>query len=205
MEPEMQSIIDKGRKLKKQIGEMIRKHEYPQGNENQLLLGYHSIMVEHHASIHLLIEHRLYGSAFALVRALYEPLYRAHWVHGCSTDDQIDKIIEGKDVFPKMKCMVEEIDNAYGTGNFWKEIKNNSWSAMNDYTHSGVRQISNRFNKNEIISNYEKEAIIEVLNGTNVALLLMALFFFNTFMKTDEVNQIREMIINYDATGDNNA
>ncbi|MEW6671621.1 MAG: hypothetical protein AB1427_07950 [Thermodesulfobacteriota bacterium] len=203
MESVMKSIIDKGRKLKKEIGEMVKKHEYPHGNKNQLLLGYHSIMVEHHTSIHLLIENKLNGSAFALVRALYEPLYRAHWVHGCATDDQIEKIVEGKDVFPKMKCMVEEIDSAYGTGNFWQEIKNNSWSAMNDYTHSGVRQISNRFDNNEVISNYDMGAIIEVLNGTNMALLLMGLFFFHVFMKTDEINQIREMVINYSNTGEN--
>ena len=130
MKPEIQAIINKGRKLKKQIGEMIRKHEYPKGNKNLLLLGYHSIMAEHHTAIHLLIKHNLYGSSFALVRVLYEPLYRAHWVHGCATDELIDNIVEGKNVFPKMKRMVEEIDNAYGTGNFWQDIKNNSWSAI---------------------------------------------------------------------------
>jgi hypothetical protein len=205
MDPEILSIIDKGKKLKFQIGEMVRRHEYPQGKKNLILLGYHSIMVEHHDAIHLLIENKLYGSAFALVRAFYEPLYRAHWVHGCATEDQIDKIIEGKDVFPRLKEMVKEIDDAYDTGDFWQNIKDNSWSAMNDYTHSGMRQISNRFGNNEVVSNYERGAIIEVLNGTNMALLLMALFFFHTYMKTNEVKEVENMVINYNSIESDNA
>lgn len=197
MEPEIISIIDKGRNLKRKIGGMVTKHGYPNGNKNRILLGYHIIMVEHHDAIHLLIQNKLYGSAFALVRALYEPLYRAHWVNACATDNQIDKIIKGKNVFPKMKEMAEEIDNAYGTDDFWQMIKTNSWSAMNDYTHSGMRQLSRRFVENEVAPNYELGEVVEVLDGTNMALLLMALFFFNVYKKTEEIKVIRQMIMEY--------
>ena len=160
-------------------------------------IAYHDLIVEHHTSIHLLIQNKLYGSSFALVRALYEPLYRAHWVHGCATKDQINRIVKGENVFPKMKDMVEEIDKAFGTGDFWQMIKDNSWSAMNDYTHSGMRQIGNRFKNNEVVPGYELNAIVEVLNGTNMALLLMALFFFHTFGKINEAKDIEKMIIDY--------
>jgi len=154
-------------------------------------------MVEHHDAIHLLIQNKLYGSGFALVRALYEPLYRAHWANACATDKQIDKIMKGKDVFPKMNEMVKEIDNAYGTGDFWQMIKNNSWPAMNDYTHAGMRQLSRRFVEDEVAPNYDLGELIEVLDGTNMALLLMALFFFNVYKKTEEVKVIRQMIMEY--------
>jgi hypothetical protein len=197
MEQEILSIIDKGRELKVQIGKLVTKHDYPKGNKNLVLLGYYSIMVEHHSAIHLLIQNELNGSAFALVRALYEPLYRAHWVNACATDDQIDKIIKGKDIFPKMNEMVEQIDNAYRTGDFWQMIKTNSWSAMNDYTHSGMRQLSRRFIENEVAPNYDLGELIEVLNGTNMALLLMALFSFNVYNKTEEVKVVRQMIMEY--------
>ncbi len=197
MEPEILSIIDKGTNLKLQIGKMVTKHDYPKGNKNLILLGYHSIMVEHHDAIHLLIQNKLYGSAFALVRAFYEPLYRAHWVNACATDDQIYKIMKGKDVFPKMNEMVEKIDNAYGTGDFWEMIKKNSWSPMNDYTHSGIRQLSRRFVEDEVAPNYHLGEIVEVLDGTNMALLLMALFFFNVYKKTEEIEVIRQMIMEY--------
>jgi hypothetical protein len=144
-----------------------------------------------------LIEHQLRGSAFALVRALYEPLYRAHWVNACATERQIEKIIQGKNIFPNMKTMVEEIDHKYDTDDFWQVVKKNSWVAMNDYTHSGMRQIARRFFQNGVEPNYDVAEIKEVLDGTNVALLLMALFFFNVYEKTNEVKTVEKMILEY--------
>ena len=197
MESEIISIIEKGKQIKRTIGGMVTKYDYPQGDKNLLLIAYHSILVEHHDSIHLLIENQLCGSAFALVRALYEPLYRAHWVNACATEKQIEKIIKGKDIFPNMKTMVEEIDQKYDTNDFWQVVKKNSWAAMNDYTHSGMRQISRRFVQDGVESNYDVAEIKEVLDGTNVALLLMALFFFNVYKKPDEVKAVEKMILEY--------
>jgi hypothetical protein len=197
MEKEIDLIVEKGKNLKLKIGKMVSSYDYPRDKKNLILIAYHSLIAEHHTSIHLLIQNKLYGSSFSLVRALYEPLYRAHWVYGCATMDQINRIVAGKNVFPKMKDMVEEIDRAYDTGGFWQMIKDNSWSAMNDYTHSGVRQIGCRFKDNEVAPYYELDAIIEVLNGTNMALLLMALFFFHALGKTKETKEIEKMIIDY--------
>ncbi|MFC1838520.1 DUF6988 family protein [Thermodesulfobacteriota bacterium] len=197
MEKEIIELIDKGKSIKINIEKMVKRHRYPQDNKSMLFIAYHSIVAEHHTSIHLLIQSGLTGSSFALVRSLYEPIYRAHWVYGCALDDQIKKIIKGKDIFPRMKDMVEEIDDSLGTGDFWQLIKKNSWTAMNDYTHSGMRQIMNRFKGNEVIPDYELGAIVEVLSGTNIALLLMALFFFNAFNKIDEVKELQGMIVEY--------
>jgi hypothetical protein len=197
MQPEIILLIEKGKDIKLKISEMVKKYHYPEGNKNFILLGYYSILVEHHDAIHLLIQNELYGSAFALVRALYEPLFRAHWVGACATTMQIDKIIEGKDIFPKMEDMVEEMDRVYGTGDFWQKIKRNFWSAMNDYTHSGIRQLGRRFIEDAVKQNYDFGEVVEVLDGTNMALLMMALFFFNVHVKEKEIEIIKQMIIEY--------
>lgn len=76
-------------------------------------------------------------------------------------------------------------------------MKKNSWDAMNDYTHSGMRQIARRFLKGGVEPNYDVDEIKEVLNGTNVALLFMALFFFNVYEKSDEVKVVEKMILEY--------
>ena len=197
MESEIISIIDKGINLSSRIGGMVIKYDYPNDDKSLILLAYHSIVAEHHKAIHLLIQNNLYGSAFALVRAMYEPLYRAQWVNKCATEEQIKKIIKGKDAFPKMYKIVKDIDSAYGTGDFWQMIKRNSWSPMNDYTHTGIRQISRRFKEDEVSPNYDSGELIEVLNNTNMALLLMALFFFNVFRKTKEIKEVEQMIMEY--------
>jgi hypothetical protein len=197
MNADISAIIEKGKKLKQTIGAMVTRLDYPRGDRSFLILAYHSICAEHHGSIHLLVEYQLYGSSFALVRSLYECLYRSHWVHGCATEDQIAQIIKGKDIFPRMNVMVEEIDKRYATEDFWQIVKNNSWSAMNDYAHSGMRQISRRFVQDTVDPNYEIDEIKEVLNGTNMALLLMAYFFFNVYKKDIEASTVREMILKY--------
>lgn len=197
MESEISSIIEKGEKLKGKIGEIVTRYDYPNDNKSLILLAYYSIVVEHHTAIHLLIQNNLYGSAFALVRPIYETLYRAQWVNGCATEEQINKVIKGHDIFPKMNKMVKDIDSAYGTGNFWQMIKSNSWPAMNDYTHTGIRQIGRRFKEDEVLPNYDSGELIEVLNRTNMVLLLMAFFFFNVFTKTKESKEIEQMIMEY--------
>ena len=65
---------------------------------------------------------------------------------------------------------------------------------MNDYAHSGILQISRRFKDRSIEPNYTKEEIVEVLDGSNLAISLMTFFFFNVFRKKEEINLIKEMI-----------
>jgi hypothetical protein len=198
MESKIISIIERGRELKDKIGRIVtRCGGYPNDNKSLILLAYHSMVVEHHTAIHLLIQNNLYGSAFALVRAIYELVYRAHWVNACAAEKQINRAIKGQDIFPKMDEIVKDIDSAYGTGNFWQMIKSNSWSAMNDYTHAGIRQIGRRFKEDEVLPNYDSGELVEVLNGTNIALLLMTFFFLNVLRRTEGIKEIEQMIMEY--------
>jgi hypothetical protein len=200
MEPEIHSIFEKTTKFKRKLGDLVTGYEYPTDPKSQILVAYHSIMAEHHTAIWLLIQNDLHGSAFALVRSFYEPLYRAHWIIGCATAKQIDEVLQGKDIFPKMYGMVEKIDAAFGICDFFQNIKKNSWGPMNDYTHSGIRQIGRRFKYNEVEPNYETEEIVEVLNGINVALMLMALVFFKAFGRIEAANEVEKMLTEYTGT-----
>ena len=200
MEPELHSIFGKTTKFKRKLGDLVTSYEYPTDPKSQFLLAYHSIMAEHHDAIWLLIQNGLHGSAFALVRSFYEPLYRAHWIIGCATDKQIDEVLKGKDIFPKMYEMVEKIDTAFGIGDFFQDIKKNSWGPMNDYTHSGIRQIGRRFKHYAVEPNYETGEIVEVLNGINVALMLMAIVFFKTFGKIEAASEVEKMLNEYTET-----
>lgn len=192
-------IITKGEELKNKIGSMVLKHTYENTDRLRIISAYFSMLVEHHGAIHLLIKKELTGSAFTLVRPLHEILFRSHWIYGCATDCEVEKLIEGENIFPKMPDMVNQLDAAYRTDDFWTSLKNASWAAMNDYTHSGIRQLNRRFKEGGINPNYDEAEIIEVLNGTNVALLIMAFFFFNANKMQKESLAIRNMILNYSA------
>jgi hypothetical protein len=197
MNDEITKLIDKSAHMKTALGRIGTRHEYPTDQKSQILLAYHSIMAEHHSAIFLLVQNDLIGSAFSLVRPIYELLYRTHWVVACASDKHIKGIFAGKDVFPKMRDLVTEIDIAYGTGDFWQTIKNDVWTPMNDYTHSGIRQIGRRFTNNQVLQNYDNGEIIEVLNGVNVALILTAHVFFHHFKKPDVCKEVEDVFNSY--------
>jgi hypothetical protein len=46
MSPQIISTIEKGKRLKLKIGEMVIKYNYPQDKKNLILLSYHSILGE---------------------------------------------------------------------------------------------------------------------------------------------------------------
>jgi hypothetical protein len=198
MEPAINSIIKKTYKFKGKIGDLVTSYsQYPNDNKSLLLLAYKSIIAEHHNAIFLLVQNGLNGSAFALVRVLYETFYRAHWAVGCATKEQVDETLEGKEVFPDMSVMVKKIDATFGTEDFFQIIKKDSWRAMNDYTHSGLLQISRRFENNEVSPNYDTGEIVEVLNGINMALILTAILFFRFFAKVDAVKEVEQILYEY--------
>jgi len=197
MDPEINAIIQKTIVLKERLGHLVTSYEYPTDKKSQILLAYHSLLAEHHSAIFLLIQNDLCGSAFALVRPVYEILYRAHWIAACASEKHIEDIFDDKDVFPKMRDLVVEIDNAYKTGGLWQTIKKSTWLPMNDYTHSGIRQIGRRFYDNQVLQNYEVCEILEVLNGINITLILVANLFFNVFGKVEACNEVEKLLSNY--------
>lgn len=199
MELEIRSLLEKTTRFKRSLGALVTAHEYPTDPKRQLLLAYHSIMSEHHEAICLLIKNGLDGSAFALVRSFYEPFYRAHWIVGCASPKQIDELLHGKDIFPKMHEMVEQIDSAFGIDDFFQNIKKSSWGSMNDYTHSGLRQIGRRFRGNLVEPNYATDEIVEVLDGINIGLLLMGLLFFKVFDRSEAATKVEKLITEYTA------
>ncbi|HKI51610.1 MAG TPA: hypothetical protein VJ995_06020 [Geothermobacteraceae bacterium] len=197
MDSKVTAVIQKTSVLKDRLRHLVTSYEYPTDKKSQTLVAYHSILAEHHSAIFLLIQNDLCGSAFALARPVYEILYRAHWVAACADEKQIEGIFEDKDIFPKMHDLVSQIDSAFNTGDFWRTIKKNSWSPMNDYTHSGIRQIGRRFKDNQVNQNYETGEILELLNGSNIALLLIANLFFSFFKKEYACSEVQEIILNY--------
>jgi len=108
-------------------------------NKTQLLLEYFSTALEHQAAIILLVRNNLRGSALALVRSVFEIVYRSLWVQFCATSEQADKIKKGPFDFPFMGQMVSEVDKTLATS-FFSEIKRLSWGIQNDFTHTGRLQ-----------------------------------------------------------------
>jgi hypothetical protein len=140
-------------------------------NRSQILLAYVSVAMEHQEAIVLLARQRLYGSALALVRSVYEILYRAAWIYSCAKPDDVTRIWEGRFDFPKMGDIVAAIDATSDT-DFFQRFKALSWRDQNDFTHTGRLQIHSRFSGGELESRYPDEMIMAQVSSATMAAIL---------------------------------
>ena len=194
----IEDVTNKGITIRVEIKSMDCKHEYSSGSKNYLLCAYIDIMYEHHESVYLLIGKKLYGAAFALERSLFETLFRALWVNACASEEQIKQICTD-DGFEFPRTMMNEIDKKYTTDGFFWQVKKGSWKAMCSYTHSGLLQISRRFKGDDVDPYYCEGEIVEVLNASNIAILLMARLFFVSMNKTAEAQRVENMMLQYES------
>ena len=187
---DIKSLIDDGESIKSRINVILSTKEFSYSNRSNIIASYYDMIIEHHSSIHLLIQKNFHGSAFALVRIFYELIYKIHWANKVATDEDIDNLINGKNIFPTMNVIVADIDNAFELGIYWQSIHKHSWKAMNDYTHTGILQVSRRFSNNHISPDYSKEEIIEVINNTNLTYLIVTIMIFEYFDWKSEAPEI---------------
>ena len=181
------------------VGKLV-SGEYKDDTRGLLLISYTDLVLEHHESTMVLLEKKLYGSAFSLVRVLFEAFFRAHWTTGCAKDADIEKLRRQEFEFPGVGKMVSEIDTAFRTDGFFEEIKKQSWKAMNSYTHSGIRQLSRRFEQGRISPNYSEDEIKEVIDGATTAVILIARLFCVIMGKSQEADEANKLIENFAAS-----
>ena len=120
--------------------------------------------LEHHEAIVCLVQRKLYGSAFALVRPLFESYVRAIWLGKCANDSDLMRFQKGK-LEKEFKDLVSDVEahEGYNVGVISK-VKSSSWRAMNDFTHGGPLQIIRRITKDEIVANYAEDEVAEAIS-----------------------------------------
>jgi hypothetical protein len=122
-----------------------------------------AIAQEHHHSIVLLMEHRLFASSFALLRIAYEAYVRGEWLSQCATDEQIEKFLEAWEP-PKIAWMLAELEATPAfVDRVLSSLKQTHWTAMCAYTHTGGLHVQ-RWNTSEAVEPvYDQEEVDEVL------------------------------------------
>lgn len=129
----------------------------------RLSLGCLDAALEYQRAMILLVSRQMYGSSFALARLLLEAYVRGVWLHRCASESELAEIENGRE-FKKFFQLIEDIEKLDGfDAGVLSKLKELSWKAMNDYTHTGIRQISRRNSEEFIGSNYDEEEVLEVL------------------------------------------
>jgi hypothetical protein len=108
----------------------------------------------------------------ALVRPLFEIHIRGIWLAKCASDPELMAFQKGK-IDKSFGDLVAEIERheGYNVGVFAR-VKQNSWSAMNDFTHGGALQVIRRITSDSITPNYAADEVAEVLTFSGAIGLL---------------------------------
>jgi hypothetical protein len=163
---------------------------------SQLLLAYASVALEHQEAIVLLASHGLPGSAFALVRPVYEILYRSTWVYYCAKAHEVEKIKAGKFRFPETGDMVAAIDASHGS-DFFGRFKALSWKHQNDFTHTGGLQINSRLTRDDLQAAYPEELIAMQVSAATVAAILVVVLLLKTHSRMADGERLERVVMQF--------
>ncbi len=145
----MTTKIQKSKEYAEKIYFALDGRQIDMNNKKELIVtGFLSLSREHHSSIILLVEKGVYSSAFALLRPLFESVYRGLWVSMVATDEELEKIYNEEYKFsPQLWKYAEDIDEKNETNTFHKRLKQKA-SFLNGMTHGGIEQLVRQFSQN---------------------------------------------------------
>jgi hypothetical protein len=134
------------------------------------------VSVEHSMAIVVLVDDKLYGSALALVRPLFEAYVRGLWLLHSATPDDVDRA--GNDKFPRdFDKMIADLD---ASGQFaFSQLKVEWWSRMCSFTHTGYQQIGARLTPEGLGDGYERSEIDSALQWADAMTLMCVVAFAN--------------------------
>jgi hypothetical protein len=135
--------------------------------------GCFDVAVEHQNAIVVLCENRHFGSAFALIRVIFEACVRGVWLHRCATEQEVTKY-QNDTLDKKFYQVLQQVEKIEGfEDGILGGVKSKYWNAMNSFTHTGILQVSRRLSEDSLGPHYTDDEILEIL-GFSGAMCLFA-------------------------------
>lgn len=150
---------------------VLAKGQAPTGDRKTLLMAYWSLAFDLHRGILALIDHKFYGSSFALVRPIIETTVRAHVALFCT--DEVLKTLHNDTYRTNLATVGKEIDTAFGLDGFFENFLNRARTALHSYTHAGLLQLGRRFKGADLVANYDEAEIIEVIRASTSCVFMV--------------------------------
>lgn len=190
------ATILSGKKLINWIASKQDGFEIKKGKSARISATLLDLALEHHAGIVHLLDARIYGSAFALLRVEFEAFIRATWLQLCATPDELADFERNDTLNLTFGQMINAIEQHQDFQyKVLSVLKQNAWRAMNGYTHGGLHQVVRRMKNGNIQPNYEPEEVVEVLKASGYlalqSLLQIARLAENTDLEEEIIKKLR--------------
>jgi hypothetical protein len=163
--------------------------------DDDLLMGYWSLVFDLGKGIGCLLHHEFYSAAFALFRPMVEALVRAGVVLAGAPED-VQKI--RRDVFVvNFKKDGALIDKALDLGPLMDDFLKGNRELLHSLTHSGTAQLGMRFDGNQIGASVSDPQIAALLGAASNAAFLMTIVVAKHFNFGDVADAANKMFWEY--------
>ena len=167
--------IEHSEKLIQWIDSKIDGLTFVSDDRSRIVAGCFDIALEHQKAIIILLARQMYGSAFSLLRLLFEAYVRGLWLQHCANENEIEKLKNGR-IDKTFGNLIKDIEKNEGyQGGVLSKAKKAGWNKTNCFTHSGFSQVVRRNTESSIEPNYDSEEIKEAMDFTNAIGLLTSL------------------------------
>ena len=186
--------LESSRELVGRINAAAQGVEFPSSDRARLSAALMDQVHEHHESIQLLLEKKLVGSAFALLRVTFETAVRGIWLFMCATDVEVEQFKADRlnKKFAELISAVEAIVGAPESA--LSQVKAKFWGGMCSYAHGGYLQAVRRISSTDIGPNYSEEEQIGVLSFSDFCLVLVSVSLCALGNRGDIANLIAQML-----------
>lgn len=134
---------------------------------------------EHHKALLLLLEQGMTGSAFAMVRVLFETTIRGLWLFRCASDADVRHFAtDPKDL--RIGPMIKAVEALYGKdGGILHKVMKRLLPGLNSYAHSGYLQVVRRITSEHITPSYADEEQLAAVAFADFCFFLAAVEILN--------------------------
>lgn len=164
--PQLEVALDRAERWMMESALLIDGTSFQTSNRLRVALALQHLSTEHHQGVHVLISQGVIGSAFALLRPQFESYVRGAWFHHCASSAHIEAFLKGANP-PRLDKLIEDLEKVKGfecgtLGN----LKRSGYRNFCDFTHGGTIQVKARNSRDEVISNYQPEQVINLLEAS---------------------------------------
>lgn len=193
------------------LREFLARPTYTTDTRTVLVIGAAEQALEHHKAVWLLREHNLNGSALAMIRLVWDAMFRALWLNAVATDEQVEQASRDdldwrriqvrndiKRVYfgsPEDSEKAAELNKVFGE---FTEL----WKILSSYTHSGALQLARRFSFDEVKPSYTDHELAQALSAATEALLFCSVLLLKSLHLHEEADDTVTMRHRYHAEFD---
>lgn len=169
---ELSQAITKSKELSNWISQNIDGLPMVSERRSRLAAACLHLAFDHHDAIILLTERAIYGSAFALLRLIFEAYVRGSWLQLCASETDLDKF-ENDKLERDFASLISDLEkpDAFRVG-VLSRAKQDSWGLLNSFTHSGYHHVRRRYTESAIEANYPEHDIVAALYFADAVALM---------------------------------